>query len=56
MKKTAKRKKINNIMNEKKRNTAIESFINNTHKVIKENRQNNYPNDIKGLFKRLGIE
>lgn len=48
--------KIRQQMKEKNYNNSIEDFINNAHKIIKEQKQNNYPKDIRGLFKRLGID
>jgi len=47
--------KINNNINEKKHLISVEDFINNTHLKIKQHK-NIYPKDIRGLFKRLGIE
>ena len=41
--------KIDNNINEKKRFNYVEDFIIKQHK-------NSYPKDIRGLFKRLGIE
>ena len=41
--------KINNNINEKKHFYYVEDFIIKQHK-------NSYPKDIRGLFKRLGIE
>ena len=56
MKKKDKHLKIKNIMIEKKYNTNVEDFINNVDKKLKDHRKNNYPNDIRNLFERLGIE
>lgn len=56
MKKKDKRTKVKKAMIEKKYNTNVEDFINNVHENLKDHHQNNYPNDIKNLFERLGIE
>lgn len=57
MKKNVPTKIENNMKENKLIISNVEDFINNTHKLIKEqHKQNIYPKDIRGLFERLGIE